>query len=126
VESLLNILWLLFVAAGACVCVRQRTDGSGWRAVVVFACVAVLLFPAISMTDDLHQSFMMVEDSSKRLSHSLPPAADISLGLLSIAALFALLLRTISHSWAPALRVCRPRVGFNRWSDGRAPPAFAA
>lgn len=71
-EVALNTLWLL-IAIGAFLfwrtlgCGRapaRRTAGSSYR-VVALASALILLFPSISLTDDLHQEQAVMEDSSR-------------------------------------------------------------
>jgi hypothetical protein len=91
--------------------------------------VVVLLFPVISASDDLHPSQAVFEDSSKRIQHTVAtlisaqssPTCAMLLSLLSILALFGLML-------AEPLRLAalRPRTLAGEYSPipGRAPPAL--
>jgi hypothetical protein len=71
-EILLNTTWLL-VSLGAFAYLRpdryrtlSRVDRqSGVLAVLVLACALLLLFPVISLTDDLHAEQCPMEDSSR-------------------------------------------------------------
>ncbi len=71
-EVLLNTTWLL-VAIGAFACWRpgrQRAlpkghGGINSPAVLALACAVLLLFPVISLTDDLHAEQYPIEDSSR-------------------------------------------------------------
>jgi hypothetical protein len=71
-EVLLNTIWLL-VAIGALLFwhalgqegTPTRRDHSQSYRVVVLACALILLFPVISVTDDLHQEQAVMEDSSR-------------------------------------------------------------
>ena len=71
-EVLLNTIWLL-VAIGAFLTWRPAkirgtpTDRSHGRlyGTVALACALVLLFPVISLTDDLHAEQIAMEDSSR-------------------------------------------------------------
>ncbi|HMD85832.1 MAG TPA: hypothetical protein VKO18_14150 [Terriglobia bacterium] len=71
-EVLLNAIWLL-VAAGAFLFWRPAkfkgtpTDRGHGRSfgIVALACALVLLFPVISLTDDLHAEQVAMEDSSR-------------------------------------------------------------
>lgn len=69
-EALLNLAWLLLSVAGIWIWLRRwspRHTGNqarlsqGWIALVV---LIFLLFPVISMTDDLHPGPAYAEDSS--------------------------------------------------------------
>jgi hypothetical protein len=71
-EVLLNTIWLL-VAIGAFLFWRPEIDT--WRptprdhktsfGIAALACALVLLFPVISLTDDLHAEQITMEDSSR-------------------------------------------------------------
>lgn len=69
-EVLLNTIWLL-VSIAAFVCWRPDRFNSTQRgqtrllAVVTLACALLLLFPVISLTDDLHAEQYPMEDSSR-------------------------------------------------------------
>lgn len=69
-ELLLNLAWLLVtvVCSIALLCRVQRTRNSVplWVLVTAVVCVMVLLFPVISMTDDLHAEVFTAEESGKR------------------------------------------------------------
>jgi hypothetical protein len=67
-ELLLNALWLLF-SSGAlltwlCLGHPARNQRSLRYGLLVLSCALVLLFPVISMTDDLYAQQMAVEDAS--------------------------------------------------------------
>jgi hypothetical protein len=70
-EVLLNTIWL-FVAVGAFVYWRPERNCAGSNnrritsvlAVLALACALLLLFPVISLTDDLHAEQYAMEDSS--------------------------------------------------------------
>lgn len=91
-ELLLNAVWLLLSMAAVGVLLRHclRTHGRlAVHGIVVTACAVILLFPVISITDDLHAEQMPMEDASatsKKLLKateltavrlSLPPVAAI-------------------------------------------------
>jgi hypothetical protein len=67
-ELFLNALWIcLALAAPIAWLVRSRPDRSARRLLAglfAFACIAILLFPVISATDDLHAMQVANEDSS--------------------------------------------------------------
>jgi hypothetical protein len=76
-ELFLNLLWLL-IAIGAAVLwrtcwlpqkpQRQREPLREWTAI---GCALVLLFFAVSLTDDLHSEVMLQEESSASRRHSI-------------------------------------------------------
>ncbi len=72
-ELVLNLSWLLLAVA----CYhfwwpRQRRAGAGkprcFRGLLALGCALVVLFPIISVTDDLHEEQAVMEDSSARLT----------------------------------------------------------
>jgi hypothetical protein len=81
-ETFLNLVWLLLVVVGLCVWqrhwVRQRSalrrnPLQEWTA---FACVMVLMFYVVSMTDDLHPEILLADGCStgRRTALMRPPA----------------------------------------------------
>lgn len=71
-EALLNFFWLL-IALGAFAWWRRRVKRSVHKArgscrafspLLALVCALAILFPAISVTDDLHPALFIVEDSS--------------------------------------------------------------
>ena len=106
-ETVLNLLWLsIAVAATTRFAIRAAREpdlASPQRrrvAATALVCVIFLLFPIISVTDDLHEDAALVEETSgpRRVSaahptrsagHGLSPAvlcarATLMLGLLSL------------------------------------------
>lgn len=68
-ELLLNVFWVLLSVAGTCTWVVHRrnrgADRGFWlRVLVVSGCLAILLFPVISMTDDLYCDQFAMENAS--------------------------------------------------------------
>jgi hypothetical protein len=64
----LNLLWLLLAAAGFALLWRGRgnralTCRQSFRRIVSLACALVIVFPIISLTDDLHAAQAVIEDS---------------------------------------------------------------
>ncbi len=128
-ELLLNIVWLL-VATASCVFFARHHrarlgDRPGTFAVTVaVACIIFLLFPCISLSDDLHEVNCTFEDSSRKL------VADF--GLVQPAVLPAIrssgLVEEQLHqqptvSWL-LFGLSKPRVldGYVSPAEGRAPP----
>ncbi len=67
-ELLLNAIWAL--VCGTCFWVWYRSSRAGcrgagyWiRSLVALACFLTIAFPIISLTDDLHQEQLLVEDA---------------------------------------------------------------
>jgi hypothetical protein len=69
-ESLLNILWVLTAVAGLCVWrlrwlrqegISERTPAQEWTAMIA---ALVLLFFAVSLTDDLHSELLLNDEGA--------------------------------------------------------------
>lgn len=129
-ELLLNLTWLaIAIAAFARLGVWASTETDRRRihlAVVATACVIVLLFPIISITDDLEGSAAVLEESAtiKRvvasavLLHVMPAlVATLSVGVL--AATLILLGFMTEESFAVPLFLTAPVVSL------RGPPSIA-
>ncbi|MGO9269427.1 MAG: hypothetical protein ACLQOO_04075 [Terriglobia bacterium] len=131
-ELILNLGWLLLAVA----CYhfwwpRRRRSGAGttrgFRGLLALGCALVVLFPIISVTDDLHAEQAVMEDSSARLgkmwgnTHSAASAGQHFSTLRTILP---------SHFPDPRRVVGRvlvtdpssPCVGVNSPRFGRAPP----
>jgi hypothetical protein len=76
-ESFLNLLWVAIAAGAFCFWrtrwLHERRDHrrqplQEWTA---FACALVLLFFAVSLTDDLHSELMIFDECSTSRRHSL-------------------------------------------------------
>jgi hypothetical protein len=112
-ELALNLLWLCVAIAGIvlqCLVVSRAAASTdqppnNWRKVVAMGCALVILFFVISMTDDLHDQEVMVEESK-----SLRIVSGTGTLLLSapgrVAPTVFLLLRVLACS-APALPAVR-------------------
>lgn len=130
-ELILNLGWLLLAVAGCHLWwPRQRRAGAEsarrFSGLVALGCALVVLFPVISVTDDLHAEQAVMEDSSARLSKirgSTPsaPSAGQTFPALTTA--------LPSHPPDPGrvvgrllVRETSPRVGAVSPRFGRAPP----
>ena len=69
-ELLLNLAWLLVTVVLSIGLLRRagrsKNPSPLWVLVTAAVCVMVLLFPVISMTDDLHAEVFTAEESGKR------------------------------------------------------------
>ena len=85
-EALLNLVWLLIavvatarfaIAADVSCPVRRRLAGTA------LFCVIALLFPIISVTDDLHEDAALVEETTaaRRVSAGAQPRIRVTSGL---------------------------------------------
>lgn len=71
-ELLLNLIWLVAVVFIAAAAFSRARSGLGssprvWVLAVAVVCLCVVLFPAISMTDDLQQVILGSEESAQNL-----------------------------------------------------------
>jgi len=77
-ELLLNLLWLMLVVPALFIWRHERESPCqrSTRSLLALACVLVLLFPVISVTDDLHplQAEMEENSLSKRTVKQSPGA----------------------------------------------------
>jgi hypothetical protein len=76
-ETVLNLVWLAITLAGVWlwrfrwVASRGNQRGRIFPEAVAIVCLLSLLFPVISLTDDLHPEIMMVECASAKRNLSL-------------------------------------------------------
>ena len=83
-ELFFNPLWFV-VSAGAIIALLRRRDGLSERKqflrLASVLCAAAILFPSISISDDIHVETFVVEDSSpaKRLTRAIAHASPIAL-----------------------------------------------
>ena len=86
--------------AGVCVCHAPRTEGGRWTQIVALGVVILILFPVISVTDDLSAAQSPTEiESYQRKDHvsantpsapiatlefTLPEMAQLSCGILNM------------------------------------------
>ena len=135
-ELLLNALWVLVSLATLAMCLRRQEEADPEHgfvfSVIALGCVFLLLFPVISMTDDLNAAALEMEDANllKRFAgwqeaHRVPVQVPELAALLLLGAL--LLLAGLRRS-AESHREKSPpqRAGYRREIGGRAPPTPAA
>src|SRR5689334_23224118 len=140
-ELALNLVWLFVAIVGlgllwkslSCPA-RPNRVASDWRKIVAMSCALIILFFVISMTDDLHDQEVMVEDNR---SSRIVNAAGISTPSPSghaISAVFLVFSAVASFALSlPSARrpVERPKIisAAELIGDrvhGRAPPAALA
>jgi hypothetical protein len=123
-ELALNLLWLAISACAlGCWLPRLRSserDPAGiLRALLVFGCAALLLFPSVSITDDLHAPSDAMEDSfSVRKAHPIAPAHDCVI----VAAALTLTAPSFSSESLSADEEANPQATSIIASCSRAPP----
>lgn len=130
-ELFLNLVWLavaIAVSVSLALHNRARTRRpSAFILAVTIVCIIFLLFPPISMSDDLHDLHCAMEDSSRKCVSPLQTvqlAVAPAIGLLALTE-FRPSLRILARlsSEGPRLRTLH---GFFSLSEGRAPPMAAA
>lgn len=127
-ELLLNFAWLFVCVALGCAVMRtapmRRRRHSLWVLLAALAVIAVLLFPAISLTDDLNPTIFAAEFVSKRDLLTAPvhsPSILVAVETIGWAALFTGLFDASTPVPEPSFLDC-DLSGF-RWTlPGRAPP----
>jgi hypothetical protein len=140
-ELFLNFVWAMIALAAlgtwrACWMhehrIRRRDPVREWAAVV---CGLVLLFFAVSLSDDLHSSFALLDESAAGRRHSLTRnAAHVSPDALTSAPVHALawpmhsVWPSLLSSFAAVQVVPTQPVSFIQSARpfGRAPPYFLA
>lgn len=138
-EVLLNLIWLLVAIAAFryqhAVWYREasahRHNGRSSR-VLALACALILLFPVISLTDDLHAVQTVMEESSRGVVKARAAAeACLRLGRSSFPALLAALTKPTANSRVvPADLIppdaCLPCLTLISRCEGRSPPLRTA
>src|SRR5437667_9727436 len=111
-ELALNLVWLFVAIVRIGVLwrslscpARPNRPASNWRKIVAISCALIILFFVISMTDDLHDQEIMVEDNrSSRIVNAARISAPYPSGH-AISAVF--LLFSAVASFAPSLPSAR-------------------
>jgi len=132
-ELLLNLIWLT-LAVGAFIAFARgqrvsarMAQAAYYRSLVALACVAVLLFPIVSASDDLHPTQAVVEEASKRVQLAVAPLHLLRTNpppmLPAMLALCPMYAPVILQPLRPL--ALKPRVlhGATVPSAGRAPPS---
>ena len=129
-ELFLNLAWLLVALACAIALLhrapRKSHSTKFWVLATAMICVVVLLFPVISMTDDLHAEVFMAEESGKRRVNAIQVEHQLS-NLQAMAVQLVTPVLSISRSgWPPAREaaVPRPLAGTRPDWSNRPPPAL--
>jgi len=141
-ELALNLVWLCVAIVGIGLLCRSLSHAaagpdqpaSHWRKIVAMSCALIILFFVISMTDDLHDQEIVVEENKFSRIVPAPGISAASIPSHMISAVF--LVNSVLASFVPALPsvrrpVDRPKVISvaailcNRL-HGRAPPASLA
>jgi membrane-associated PAP2 superfamily phosphatase len=134
-ELLFNAVWFVLAAVGAIALLRNRHCVPERRQLLLhlgaLLCAAAIVFPSISLSDDLHSQSFIVEDSksTKRLTHAVVHANPIAPQFWFAIAILALrFVAAYRRRWR-VLESCPVSYRtplFNRHVLGRAPPAAPA
>ncbi len=122
-EFILNLTWLAAACGVFALVLRtgENLPRSTAAKLIVAALLALVLFPAISMTDDLHTPVILSSEGDRLYSLEQMTLVAVIFALLFLA---AIRLPVISRFTADRERSI-PRDGFDDAISGRAPP-FAA
>ena len=132
-ELFLNLVWLSVSLLLAIVWMRSGSQGRKkleWSTVIALLLLLLLLFPVISITDDLAAINTASEVEHTMRRHEAPPSQTVA--LLDVVVLMALAMIGIAFSGTRFTRV-RPRAfaakllaGFVRASGVRPPPSVVS
>jgi hypothetical protein len=130
-ELLLNLTWLLLAIICSVALLRraQKDPNSAqlWIFITAVVCIMVLLFPVISMTDDLHAEVFTAEESGKRRV----AVVHVQQLLAFVHVLAAWLLISVAPpqraTWVSSTETCilSPREGMRVSWSSRPPPALS-
>lgn len=138
-ETFLNLVWLAVTLAAICAWrfrwagSRENPRYSARMEAVAMVCVLALLFPVISLTDDLHPETAVVDAASGKRNACLIAASAPDVRVSTVAPRLHLLLGTISrpldlHNPSFANRdtfvELRDSVSLASNSAGRSPPTL--
>ena len=129
-ELLLNYVWVMLAGAAlGLFLVAPAKNRRCFAALGVLFCAVLLLFPAISVSDDLHFQAFVSEDlnATKRLSSVAAHAAvpQQSAVLMAVAAFVLACLSQTLWSVLGAISARRVSLFHVRPIPGRAPPALS-
>ena len=127
-ELFFNIAWLAIVGVLGILFVARRRTVVSPITIAALVCVAMLLFPAVSVSDDLHQELPLVEDSSKRLARTLGFDRAVHFDVAAFLAIVVLTSLVVFASSVPTtLRMTRRQLdGCAQVVGSRAPPVQPA
>ena len=141
-ELALNLAWVCVAIVGiGLLCTslsrpgaRPERPASNWRKVVAMSCALIILFFVISMTDDLHDQEIVIEDNKSSRIVTATGMSTLSVPGHAISTVF--LVTSALATFAPALLSARRPVESPKVVSaaeilcdrlhGRAPPAALA
>jgi hypothetical protein len=139
-ELALNLAWALIAVAGYALLFRHlairglggRRGPRRWRCFVALTCALLILFPVISLTDDLHEIQATAEEAAASVvikrcvgNHESPPARTIHHIPYLFAAVTTHLAWTVVGA-AAVLESALSRPVLRQPAPGRAPPVLSA
>jgi len=133
-ELLLNLIWLMLAVSALFAFLRGQRAPARMaqvpyrRSLIALACVALLLFPVVSASDDLHPTQAVMEEASKRAQLAAAPLHLLrtSPPLPMLPAMLALCLMSslvILQPLRPLVLKARVLDCATTSSVGRAPPS---
>src|SRR5258708_23477935 len=95
-ELALNLAWLCVAIVGSGLLCRSLSraaacpnrPASNWRKIVAMCCALIILFFVISMTDDLHDQEIVLEENNASRIVPVPRISALSAAAHSISAVF--------------------------------------
>lgn len=122
-ELILNLTWLVVTVGLFALTVTHcnRRTGSVWFRIVLVVLLAAVLFPAISMTDDLHTPVVAANDGDRLFSLEQMTLIAVFVAFFLVA---AMRLRVVSRLM-PQILSAMASDGFLRATCGRAPPTLS-
>ena len=130
-ELALNLVWLVISAAAVCGWLRHPNSGARnlLRDAILLACVLWLMFPIISLSDDLCVNSDAVEEwssLSRRIKVSPPPAMTSGAFIALLVSLIAMLVPALARvGWVIADSLPIPHAVLVQLEHGRSPPALS-
>jgi NADH:ubiquinone oxidoreductase subunit 6 (subunit J) len=126
VELLLNLVWLAAAVTVLAAALRQACRTGRWdrrfQILTVALCLLVVLFPVISMSDDLRQASFTAEERIRGWAASLFVDLPAVFPVPAVALLLALMLRVALGSIRRSTWGSSVVSGFARLVDSRPPP----
>ncbi len=122
-ELLLNLGWIAISIAIGWFATRDGCSGRKRATVIItLALLSAVLFPAISMSDDLHVDFVLADEVSSR-RHSTVHALSATVALLISVVLITLPRINVAFGVKNEGLISAVRAGFLTAVGLRAPPA---
>ena len=136
-ELLLNLIWVASALSGFAALAIGRRRSSNWitsaplaTGICAVACLAVILFPVVSASDDIHPAPVLMEDAGKRaklvaasVHFSGAHTSSLLLPVLLSVYLFPSLKRVAFSS--VSLPKGNPLQRPSTLGEGRAPPSYS-